>query len=150
MIKIISFVDSYKDYQILIDEYLKRLWKQTEVIKLKPSKKKNSEEIIKEETSILREYLSKIKWYKILLSIAGEIISTETLLEIIESKKQNYPDIIFVIWWSYWLDENNISTFIDYKLSISLMTFPHLLAITILLEQIYRVSMIERGSGYHH
>jgi 23S rRNA pseudoU1915 N3-methylase RlmH len=30
------------------------------------------------------------------------------------------------------------------------MTFPHLEAILILLEQIYRVSMIRKGSGYHH
>jgi 23S rRNA (pseudouridine1915-N3)-methyltransferase len=39
---------------------------------------------------------------------------------------------------------------IDYKLSFSKMTFPHLEAILILLEQIYRASMIRKGSGYHH
>lgn len=30
------------------------------------------------------------------------------------------------------------------------MTFPHSLALLMLCEQVYRVTQIRKGSGYHH
>ena len=38
MIKIISFVDSFKHYAEPIKEFQKRIWKEVELIKLKPIK----------------------------------------------------------------------------------------------------------------
>ncbi|MDR2411628.1 MAG: 23S rRNA (pseudouridine(1915)-N(3))-methyltransferase RlmH [Candidatus Peribacteria bacterium] len=38
----------------------------------------------------------------------------------------------------------------NFKLSISSMTFPHSQAIMILLEQIYRVVCMKKGVAYHH
>ncbi|MDR3150541.1 MAG: 23S rRNA (pseudouridine(1915)-N(3))-methyltransferase RlmH [Candidatus Peribacteria bacterium] len=38
----------------------------------------------------------------------------------------------------------------DFKFSLSKMTFPHAQAIMVLLEQLYRIFMIKKCSGYHH
>lgn len=150
MYRIILFSDSYKHFELAIKEYEKRLGKDIEIIKLKPSKRKTEFEIIDEETSILKEKLEKMKWYKILLFIEGNNISTENLHKLTEKNKQNYSDIIFVIGWAYGVNLEKIKDFIDYKLSFSPMTFPHSMAYLILLEQIYRIEMIKKWSWYHH
>ncbi len=150
MIKIIIFSDTYKHFENAIKEYEKRLWNLVEIIKLKPSKSKIESEIIRQETEILKEKLEKIKWYKILLYIEWNNISTQDLYKLIEKNKQNYHEIVFVIGWAYWVDFDKIKDFIDYKLSFSKMTFPHSMALLVLLEQIYRTIMIEKWSGYHH
>ncbi len=150
MYKLILFSDSYKHFEGAVKEYEKRLSKEIEIIKLKPSKRKNEGEIIEEETSILREKLEKIKGYKILLYIEWNIISTQELFELVEKKKQTFWDIVFIIWWAYGVDFEKVIHLIDFKLSFSAMTFPHSMAYLILLEQIYRTLMIKKGSGYHH
>lgn len=150
MIKIIIFSDSFKHFETSIKEYEKRLWREVEIIKLKPSKKKTEKEIIIEETNTLKEKLLKENGFKILLYINWDILSTEKLWEFIESKFQHFSDIIFIVWWAYWVDYEKIKENIDFKLSFSPMTFPHILAYLILLEQIYRILMIKKWSQYHH
>lgn len=150
MFKIVIFSDSFKHFEESIKEYEKRLWKDIEIIKLKPSKRKNISEIIDEETLILKEKLEKIKWYKILLYIQWENISTEKLYELVENKSQNFWNIVFIIGWAYWVNLKEIGSLIDYKLSFSDMTFPHNMAYLILLEQIYRLTTIKKWSWYHH
>ena len=149
MIKIIIICDTFKHFEAPIKEYENRLWKEIEIIKLKPSKKKEIQEIIKEETQVLNQKLEFLKGFKILLYINWKEFSTEKLSEYIESKKQNYSDIIFIIWWAYWVEESFVKN-VDLLLSFSPMTFPHSMAFLILLEQIYRINMIKKGSGYHH
>jgi len=150
MYKIIIFSDSYKHFDESIKEYEKRLKFDIEVIKLKPSKKNNISQIIDEETSILKEKLEKIKWYKILLHIEWKILSTRKLYELIEKKFLEFWNIVFVVWWAYWIDLNKINKMIDFKLSISEMTFPHNMAYLILLEQIYRIINIKNWTWYNH
>ena len=86
MIKIIAFVDSFKHYNEPILEFQKRLWKTIDFIKLKPSKKKEISEIIAEETDILKKYLEKIKWFKILLFINWKTLDSVSFSEFIEEK----------------------------------------------------------------
>ncbi len=43
-----------------------------------------------------------------------------------------------------------LSERISGTLSLSPMTFPHSLALLMLVEQLYRVAQIRKGSGYHH
>ena len=150
MYKIIFFADSYKHFEISIKEYEKRLWKSIEIIKLKPSKKKDEISIIEDETNILNEKLKDLSWYKILLYITWEIFSTEKLFKIIEAKKQNFWNIVFIIGWAYWVNIEKLKDKIDLKFSFSPLTFPHSLAYLILLEQIYRIEMIKKWSSYHH
>jgi len=61
MIKIISFVDSFKHYEEPIKEFQKRLGKQVNFIKLKPSKRKESNLIIDDESKVLVKFLEKEK-----------------------------------------------------------------------------------------
>lgn len=150
MIKIITFVDSFKHFAEPIKEFEKRLWRDIELIKLKPSKRKEISEIISEESKQLKAILEKTKWYKVLLYIDSKILSTEQFYDFIEDKKMNFWDLVFVIGWAYWVDLVEITDKIDFKLSLSKMTFPHAQAIMMLLEQIYRVSCIKKGIKYHH
>jgi hypothetical protein len=61
MIKIISFVDSFKHYNEPINEFLKRLARRVEFVRLKPSKAKEISKIITDETLELQKILGKIK-----------------------------------------------------------------------------------------
>jgi len=150
MIKIISFVDSFKHYEEPIKEFQKRLWKEIDFIKLKPSKRSEINEIINEETIELKKYLEKNKWFKVLLFIDSKTMDTIEFFKFIEEKQMKYSDIVFIIGWAYWVNYESIKDKIDFKISFSPMTFPHAQAIMMLLEQIYRVSCIKKGIKYHH
>jgi len=150
MIKIIAFVDSFKHYSEPILEFQKRLWKTVDFIKLKPSKKNEISEIIAEETDILKKYLEKTKWFKVLLFINWKMLDSIKFSEFIEEKQVQFSDIVFIIWWAFWVDFEKISENIDFKFSFWPMTFPHSQAILMLFEQIYRAQTIKKGSSYHH
>lgn len=150
MIKIISFVDSFKHYEEAIKEFQKRLWKSVDFIKLKPSKRKNINEIILEESKILASYLEKERGYKILLYINSDQLDTIAFHKLIEDKQMTYWDIIFIIWWAYWVEDSLILPMVDKKISFSPMTFPHAQAIMMLYEQIYRSFCIKKWTNYHH
>lgn len=150
MIKIIAFLDWFKYYDKPIKEFKKRLWKQVDFIKIKPSKRKEINIIIEEETKELIKILEKEKWYKILLNIEWKQLSTIDFWKFLEQKKIKNSNIIFIVWWAYWINYNIIKNYIDYNLSISNMTFSHIQALMILLEQIYRVLCIKKGIKYHH
>jgi len=149
MIKIYIFADSHKHFKDAILEYQKRLWKTIELIELKPVKRWTPEQIIDSESKILGGKLEKESWYKIILSPNGNNISTEDFWNIIETQKNSRKKIIFAIWWANGLDYSVLKNAIDLELSFWKMILPHSLALTVLLEQVYRCSEIERGSSYH-
>ena len=149
MIKIITVCDSFKHFDESIKEYKKRLSKQVQIIKLKPAKKSNQEEIKKQETLSIIEKLDKISSFKILLSLEWKEMSTIEFSNFIDYKLQNYNEIVFIIWWVYGLD-NIIKRFVDFELSLSKMTFTHIETVAILLEQIYRIWTIKQGKSYHY
>ena len=149
MYKIIAIFDSLKHFEIPIKEYQKRLWKDLEIIQLTPSKKDSVDEIKKDETKRLIKSLEKEKWCKILLEIGGKTSSTENFLKFLETKKQNFWKIIFIIGWVHWLYPE-MKQHIQDTFSLSLLTFPHNLALLNLLEQIYRIESIKSGKKYHY
>ncbi|ATU05769.1 hypothetical protein BKN14_05030 [Candidatus Gracilibacteria bacterium HOT-871] len=150
MIKIIAFVDSFKHYSEPIKEFQKRLGKKVDFLKLKPSSKKNISEIIKEETQVLEEILKKQKGYKVLLYINGKTFDSLDFAKFVEEKQVQFSDIVFIIGGAFGVDFEKISENIDFKFSFGPMTFPHSLAILMLLEQVYRAQTIKKGSSYHH
>ncbi len=149
MIKIYIFADSYKHFRGAIWEYQKRLGKAVQVIELKPIQHTPPQQIITKETSILKEKLQKETGYKIILSPNGKQVSTLALDTLIENQKNTGNDIVFAIWWAYGLDYVDIDDAVDIQISLGTMTLPHSLALTVLLEQLYRCREIQRGSRYH-
>lgn len=149
MIKILSFVDSFKQYEKPISEFQKRLGKKVELIKLKPSKKREESEMKKEETDRLLQVLEKTKWYKVLLFIGGKNFDSIEFEKFIAEKEMNFGEVVFIIWGAFWVDFEKIQHLIDYKFSFSKMTFPHSLALLILYEQLYRSDTIKSGKNYH-
>ncbi len=149
MIQIYIFADSHKHFSESISEYKKRLGKQVELIELKPVKKWTPQQIIKGETDVLIEKLEQNLHHKILLSPQWKNLSTLELGEVIENQKNSGKKIVFVIGWANGLDYDVLRPHVDLELSLWKMIFPHSLALTVLLEQVYRCNEIERGSGYH-
>ena len=148
MIKIYIFADSYKIYEKAIWEYEKRLWKNIKIEKIKPFKNINTDLVIQKETEILKWVLEKEKWFKIILSPEWKKFNTQKFYKYIEDKKQNFWNINFFIWWANWLDYKNLKNYADLELSLSDFTLPHSLALLVLIEQIYRLSMIKKGTSY--
>lgn len=149
MIKVISFVDSYKHFEKPIKEYEKRLSRKIDFKKLKPQKGEPAL-IVKKESEELKKVLEKEKWYKVLLFIDSKEMPTPQMAKMIEEKEMQFWNVIFIIGWAYGVNFDIIKDQIDLKMSLSPMTFPHIMAILILLEQIYRCLEIRKGSWYHH
>ena len=142
--------DSDKHFWSALWEYEKRLGKRLNIIKIKPVKYGNRDEIIQKETTKLIERVQKIKQkqeaYIILLSKEGKQVSTENFVQTL----QKHPQIIFVIWWPYGLDEERLAPYIHARIAFGKQTMPHGLATLVLVEQIYRASMIDNGRTYHY
>jgi len=91
--------------------------------------------------------LSKENWFKIVLNPNWKNIITEEFYDLIESKKQIYKNIIFVIGWANWIEYSKIKHLVDFELNFWKMVMPHILIILVLIEQIYRIWMIKKGTA---
>lgn len=139
-----------------IDEYLKRLNRYVKLNIIEVNDEKtyedmtyNQENIIKnKEAQRLFEYIKK-EYYIVSLAIEGKQMSSENFANFIQSNMINSTKtIMFIIGGSVGLS-NNILNISDYKLSFSVMTFPHQMMRMILLEQIYRAYKIINNEPYH-
>lgn len=82
---------------------------------------------------------------KIALCIEGKQLSSTELADVFS--KESRP-ICFIIGSSFGLDEK-LKSECDLRLSMSKMTFPHMLARIMLAEQVYRAFAINNGKKYH-
>lgn len=144
-IKIITISDSNKHFSTAIDEYIKRLGKNINIISLKPEKNWETNKIIQKDTQNVINALKKDSNYKILMSKEWILLDS---LEFAQTIKKN--NLTFIIWAAYWLDESHIAQYIDIKISFWKITLPHWLAQLTLLEQIYRANQINTNKSYHY
>jgi len=145
MIVLLNISDSDKHFDTAIQEYIKRLWKKVKICNIKPVKHWGQKTIVAKETAIIKKHIDTYhNCYKILLSLDGENITTNTFVSLSET----YNDILFIIGGPYGLDEKKI--IIDKKISFGHMTMPHWLIKLVLLEQIYRSYCIKIGKTYHY
>lgn len=130
------------------EEYLKRLSRFC-VINIKELKEftnlQNIEQIKEQEGELIAK---AVKGYVILLDVKGEQISSEQLAQKIQSIANINSEITFVIGGSYGVSEQ-VKSLANFKLSVSKMTFPHMLFRVMLLEQIYRAFTIQNNIAYH-
>jgi 23S rRNA (pseudouridine1915-N3)-methyltransferase len=83
------------------------------------------------------------------MCIEGKSLSSYELAQFIEkSAADGCGNITFVIGGSFGLSDS-IKQAANLRLSMSEMTFPHMLARVMLLEQIYRCFQINNGGSYH-
>ena len=149
MIHIYIFADAMKHFNDAVKEYDKRLWRSCKIIKLKPVKKWTPAQIITAETELLKEKIKKLNAYKVVLAPGWTSLNTFGFHKLIEDNKQIYPHIVFCIGWAYGLDYDALKPVTNKFLTLSDFILPHALALTVLLEQVYRVMMIEKWSDYH-
>ena len=133
-------------------EYIKRLKAfcdyKTVAIKEESTFGEESEKLIskalEKEATAIRNAIPK-QAFKIALCIEGKQLSSTELADVF--RKESRP-ICFIIGSSFGLDEK-LKGECDLKLSMSKMTFPHMLARIMLAEQVYRAFAINNGKKYH-
>lgn len=137
-------------YREAVAEYAKRLTRfcKFNVVEVAESKLEGNEinkVIVNEGKSII----PKLKGYVIVLDLAGQMLSSTSLAEKIDSLQVGgVSEITFVIGGSYGLSDD-VKQKADYSLCFGKMTYPHQLMRVILSEQIYRAFMINSNSEYH-
>lgn len=151
MIKInILCVGNLKD-KFFIDasaEYLKRLSRfcQCNVKELKEYTNLENIEQIKQAEG--QEIMNNLRGYTVLLDVKGKEMSSEQFATLIKDISLTSSEITFVIGGSYGVSEQ-VKQKVNFKLSVSPMTFPHRLFRVMLLEQIYRAFTILNNINYH-
>lgn len=87
--------------------------------------------------------------YVICCDERGENISSPEFSKILEKSFVNAKNVIVLIGGAFGFDEN-VRKNSNFIWSFSRLVFPHMIARTIVAEQIYRASQISSGSPYHH
>lgn len=86
--------------------------------------------------------------YKVVLEITGKQLTSPGLADFLKKHELNAREICFIIGGPEGLPQEVISK-ADYQWSFSKLTFPHDLAMAVLLEALYRASTINAGLPYH-
>lgn len=96
------------------------------------------------------EYLEKIcgSAYKVALVIEGQQLSSTELATFLEKRAPEGRELCFVIGGPEGLPQAFIGK-ADFAWSFSRLTFPHDLAMVVLLEALYRASTITANHPYH-
>lgn len=86
--------------------------------------------------------------FTVALCVEGEHSDSEKFATLLEKRMQTNSDFVFVIGGSYGLSPR-VKAAATFKLSLSDMTYPHMTARVVLLEQLYRAFNRMNGGKYH-
>lgn len=153
MIQIRSISDGDKHFETGIQEYVKRMGKDIQLLNIKPSKKNTTQQIIDADTCEVIKKLKNLRsesFFVVMLSKEGKSRTTEQRKDMIMSKKNKSIDIIFIIGGPFGLREELLDDYLDSKLCFGGVTMPHGLVKLVVLEQIYRCFQIISGKNYHY
>lgn len=130
------------------NEFLKRLSKFCKLEFVEIKEQSSLEESLKKkaECEMLKKHFNVET--SVLLSINGEFVSSESLANLINNKKNQNSKIEFFIGGSNGVSSEFESMF-KHKISLGKITLPHSLCKVVLEEQIYRAFTILNHSPYH-
>ena len=105
----------------------------------------------KNEIKLGKKVLAHIKIgdFFIILDERGQCMNTLDYAQFIREKTENYDSIIFLVGDAFGVPKSIVDHCHSF-ISLSKMTFPHLVARLILLEQTYRAFTILNNHPYHH
>lgn len=115
---------------------------------IKESKYPDPKKNIETESDKLLETLKPTQ-FVILLDKGGKQLSSEEFAKQINNWMNESREITFVIGGTFGVSQK-LQNRADYTLSLSKMTFTHLMVRPFLLEQIYRAFTIIKGKSYHY
>lgn len=134
-----------KSYIAEIENYLKQIPYQVQIIEIKDEPTK--EGMKKEKEAILKKIPKNS--YIICLDRKGKEYSSIKFSSFLENLiNTKNKDIVFIIGGSYGIDYD-LLVYANEKISFSKLTFPHQLMRVILVEQIYRAFKIMENHPYH-
>lgn len=140
--RIIAIGKLPSEYENISKHLITMLGKNIEVIEL--ISKKNT---MDHEAILILEKISNID-FVILLDIKGAKFSSEKFTDYLNKISMNHSAISFVIGGAFGVSES-VKSRANATMSFSDMTFPHMLARIMLLEQLYRANAISNGHPYH-
>lgn len=146
-IHILCVSDSDKHFAEAIQEYEKRLGKHITITNVRPYRAGTPVQIVHHDTQKVLQYLENNKdRYTVMLSKDGKEMNTLEFYDLACKKEK----VLFIIGGAYGLDEMALKPYVNLYLNFGRMTLQHGLAKLVLLEQIYRVAMIQGGREYHY
>ncbi len=149
MITVAIPADRFHYFQEAVDTYLSRL-PDVRLAKLPVCKTDDAARAVREETKSAAEYLSKKKEFTVFLHETGKKRTSQEFAAKLEGWRSAHGNVRFLVGGSYGFDRVALAGFVDETFSLGDMTLPHGLAVTVLLEQLYRAGQIRKGTGYHH
>ena len=122
---------------------------EVEVIPYLKNNKLTVDEQKKQEGKLLLKKLTNSD-YVVLLDENGKEMTSVNFSQFLQQQMlRGCKCLVFLIGGAYGFSEE-VYTRGQYKIALSKMTFPHILARLIFAEQLYRVCTILKGEPYHH
>ncbi|MBI1812541.1 23S rRNA (pseudouridine(1915)-N(3))-methyltransferase RlmH [Candidatus Peregrinibacteria bacterium] len=118
-------------------------------IEIPASRNFDPQKQVQEESAAILEKLERLKGDVWLLDVCGEEMSSETFAKAVEAAKDAGRTMIFILGGAYGVSDA-VRERANAVLRLSPMTFPHEFCCLVFLEQLYRATEIQRGTGYHH
>ena len=149
MFRLIAFGKLSKNVELnkLFHYYYKMLKTKWQIIEFDIKESSDPKSIKKKEFELL---LSKIKSndINVLLTEYGKAYNSLEFSKFMNSISSNSSNVNFIISGAYGFDENAMSL-AHHQISLSKLTFPHLVTRVILIEQLYRAETIMNNHPYH-
>lgn len=114
---------------------------------LLPHSAKSGQAARKEESTAILNRIAPGD-FVLLLDETGTIFDSPTLAKRLQQTTSQRP-VVCIIGGAYGVDER-IKQRADMVWSLSKLVFPHMMVRLLLIEQLYRVQEILKGSPYHH